>query len=206
MRTFLSLGFCALSLIGANNAVAQAIAKQTRTAVDILAEDVLKASKHAGGVELISGCDVPVARALPPESENLDIALTGMAERESHLTWTKTGKAYTVTIQLTGDQSVTSVRLPALQMSANTLSEATDKLLQAAAVRERIAGMNLTELTEDFGFTSINESQAHSIDLPAGTLREDLNALATAFGTAIWKLDQRQCGNNRTVRISWIAR
>jgi hypothetical protein len=206
MRTFLTLGFCTLSLIGANNAVAQATAKQTAKAVDILAEDVLKTSKHPGGIELISGCDVPVARALPLESENLDIALTSMAERERHLTWTKTGTAYTVTIQLMKDQGITSVRLPALQMSANTLPEATDKLLQAAAVRERIVSMKLTELTENLGFTSINEGQEHNIGLPAGTLREDLNALATAFGTAIWKLDQRQCGNNRTVRISWIAR
>jgi hypothetical protein len=207
MRIFLPLVLYALSVTGARYAYAQAPARQTTgTAVDILAGDILKASKNPGGIELISGCDVPVAKDVPSKSENIDITLAAMAQKEGHLTWTKSGMAYTVTIQLAQSRSVTSVKLPALQMKVKTLSEATDTLLQAPAVRDRIADTKMTEVAEKFGFTSLNEGKTHNIDLPAGTLREDLNLLATTFGAAIWKLDQRECGNSRTIRISWIAK
>jgi hypothetical protein len=202
-----SLLLCAWSVACALYSGAQVPEKRTLvTTVDVVAGNILEASKNPGGVELISGCDIPETKTFNANFENPYAALADAARKENHLTWTKSGSAYTVTIQLTASQSVTSVKLPAMQISATTLSEATDSLLQVSAVRDRVVGMKMTELAENFGFTSINERKTHLIDLPAGTLREDLNALAVAFGSAVWKLDQRECQNTRTFRISWIAK
>jgi hypothetical protein len=202
-----SLFLCAWSVACALYSGAQVPEKRTLdTTADVLAGTILAASKNPGGVELISGCAIPETKTFNANFENPDAALADAAQRENHLTWTKGVSAYTVTIQLTATQRVTSVRLPALQIRAKTLSGATDTLLNEAPVRDRITGMKMTELTENFGSASINERDVRVIDLPAGTLREDLNALAVSFGSAIWKLDQRECENIRTFRISWITK
>lgn len=203
----LSLLLCACSVTCALCSDAQVPAKRlTSRTVDALAGEILEAGKSPGGIELISGCDTLEPTAFRPDAEGPDAALAEVASREKRMTWVKNGPAYTVTIQLAPVQSIALARLPALQIEAKTLTAATGELLQARAVRDRIAGMNLTELTQNFGFTSVNEGKARTVDLPAGTLREDLNAIAIAFGAAIWKLDQRECGNSRTFRISWIAK
>jgi len=207
MLKLLSLLICASSVTFAQDSGEQIQKKPTlNTTADSLAGDILKASKNPGGVELILGCDGLGMKTFHPNFENPDAALADIARTESHVTWTKKGSAYTVTIQLAPSQSLTSVRLPALQIRAKTLSQATDSLLNEGPVRERISAMNTSEMTENFGFASINEREMRVIDLPPGTLREDLNVIATAFGSAIWKLDQRECNKSRTFKISWISK
>jgi hypothetical protein len=182
------------------------LSQTSKPTIDGWAEKILRAGKSPGGIELVSGCDVPILKALPEESGDADIALARMAQKEKHLSWRKSGAAYTIVIQLTATQSVAAVKLPAMQVKATTLSQATDTLLQEPAVRDRIAEMKITELAENLGFTSLNEHEAHFINLPAGSLRDDLTGIAAAFGAALWRLDQRECGDSRTLRVSWIAK
>jgi len=114
-----------------------------------------------------------------------------------------TGGHYTLR---TATPSVSSAKLPSLQLRVKTLSEATDILLQQKAMQDHPAALNTTEAPDNIGFSSIRERELRIVSIPPGTLKEDLNTLASAFGAAVWKLDQHDCRGNRTFRLSWIAK
>jgi hypothetical protein len=174
--------------------------------LDVVAADLLKARDVPGGVEVISGCSAIPLRVFEVGSMPTEGALNILSQSEHSLTWDKKGPAYTVTIRGTATPSVSSAKLPSLQLRVKTLSEATDILLQQRAMQDHLAALNTTEAPDNIGFSSIHERELRIVSLPPGTLREDLNALASAFGAAVWKLDQHDCGGNRTFRLSWIAK
>jgi hypothetical protein len=174
--------------------------------LDVVVADLLKTARVPGGIEVLRGCNnldpKPFQVAAVPTSD----VLTNLSEIERTLTWQKTGAGYLVTITSAEAPKVASVELPALHLKAKTLAEASDILLQQQATQNRITELKLSEAPDNIGFSSIHERDTRDISLPAGTLREDLNALAVAFGTAIWQLDQRECSGRRSFRLSWIAR
>jgi hypothetical protein len=173
--------------------------------IDAFVADLMRADKVAGGLELVQEC-------APLEPKPLDFkgpliqALRKLSQVDPSLSWRQSGSTYLVTINRSGSARLTSVHLPALQFSARTLDEASDILLQQQRVRDRIRELRLAESPSNIGFSSINERELRQISLPEGTLGEDLNALAAAFGSAIWQLDQRTCGNNSSYRLAWISK
>jgi hypothetical protein len=194
-------------MLCASAASAQVVtAKTPLRPLDAVVADLLKTARVPGGIEVTRGCDElepkPFEVATAPTSD----ALTSLSQVERTLTWQKIGTSYLVTITPVGGPRVASVGLPALQLKAKNLAEASDFLLQQQAVQNRIAELRLSEVPDNIGFSSIHERETRDVSLPAGTLREDLNALATVFGAAIWQLDQRECGGRRSFRLSWIAK
>jgi hypothetical protein len=199
--------FWALALMGSFTSAAQvATAKSALRSVDVVVADVLKAGNVPGGIEVIAACNELEARAFDVEAARTDNALTILSQEEPRVSWVKRGSTYTVTIKTAASPSVAAAKLPALQLRVKTLSEATDILLQQKALRSHLAELKMSEASSELGFSSIHEREAKIISLPAGTLREDLNALAAAFGTAIWRLDQHDCEGNRAFRLSWIVK
>lgn len=204
--TLQSLSCCLVVLCTYIGAEQGAAANRPLRTVDVVAADVLKAAKVPGGIEVITGCNRFAARPFDVPSGLVDNTLVSLSRSDSSLSWYKRGNRYTVIIKLVSAPSVTSAKLPALQMKVKTLPEATDLLLQQKGTQDRIAELKLVGAPDELGFSSIHERDTRQISLPAGTLQDDLNALAAAFGAAVWHLDQRQCGGSRTFRLSWIAK
>ena len=177
-----------------------------RQALDVIAADILRVGNVPGGIEIIAGCDALKTSALDISGRSTDQALNMLKQTERSLNWEKRSGAYLVTIQAVSSPSIASVYLPGVHLTVRTLSEATDVLLQQEATRQRLAELKMSEAPENLGFASINERETRTIFLPAGTLRDQLDALATTFGKGIWRLDQRECGAGRTFRLSWIAK
>jgi hypothetical protein len=198
---------CSVILLCASGDSAQVVTPKTslRT-LDVVVADLLKAARVPGGIEVMRGCNDLESKPFEVATVPISAALTNLSEVERTLTWHKIGAGYLVTITSVGSPRVTSAEIPALQLKAKTLTEASDILLQEQATRNRIAGLKLSEGPSNIGFSSIHDRDRRGISLPAGTLRDDLNALATAFGPAIWQLDQRECGGRRSFRLSWIAK
>jgi hypothetical protein len=194
-------------LLWSSTTLAQgADAKGPLKPLDVIVADLLQASNVPGGIEVLSGCDQLKAKTREPETLTTDAALSVLSEAEHTLAWSKKGNLYSVRIREVDTPSVTSVQLPALQLNVTTLAQATDILLQHQATRNHLARIKMSETTDAIGFSSIHERNTRSISLPAGTLRDDLNAVALAFGKAIWRLDQRECGGDRIFRLSWISK
>jgi hypothetical protein len=167
--------------------------------------DLLRKSNSPGGLEVISGCAAEASKVFTL-SESVDQTLDALARSEKALTWSKgPGHLYRATIRYSSDVSLSSIHVPARHLQVSNPSFASDLLLQDPAVRSELDKLRLTEAPEDLGFSSIRE-HTRAIDLPAGTLGEDLMLLASNFGRAVWQLDQQTCGNTRTFRIVWIVK
>jgi len=204
--TLQSLSWCFVLLCTCSGTEQIGAANRPLRTVDVVAADVLRAAKVPGGIEVITGCNQFVASSFDVTSGLVDNTLASLSRSDPSLSWYKRGNRYTVTIKGVSAPSLTSAKLPALKMKVKTLSEATDLLLQQKGTQDRIAELKLVGAPDELGFSSIHERDVRQISLPAGTLQDDLNALAAAFGAAVWHLDQRQCGGSRTFRLSWIAK
>ncbi len=197
---------CATILLFAGADSAQVAGKVPPRALDAAVADLLRKAAVPGGIEVVRDCGQFESKQFEIASGPIGDALASLSQSESRLTWRKIGGSYSVTINSAGVSVLASVEVPALKLRVRTLAEASDTLLQQKAVRQRIADLRLSEAPDNLGFSSLNEQRARDISLPAATFRDDLDAVAAAFGAAIWELDQRQCGDNRTFRLSWISK
>ncbi len=177
-----------------------------RETLDVAVADLLKANKVSGGIEIFAGCKPFEEKTFEIVDRPLDSALARLAQAEPSLSWRKNEKTYLATIKLVDSPSLTAAKLPPLQLKVRTLWQATDSLLQHRATQNRVAELKLSSGPEHLGTSSIYERDERTISLPAGTLQDDLNTVAAAFGSAMWQLNQRECGETRTFRLSWIAR
>jgi hypothetical protein len=177
-----------------------------RPTLDVVTADILRADSVPGGVEIIAGCSILATPTIDVSGKSTDQALNTLKLAEHGLTWEKKGNAYIVTIRAISSPSLASVNLPEAHLTVRTLWEATNVLLQQQAAQQRLAELKLSEAPYTLGFASINERETRTIFLPSRTLRDQLAALATTFGKGIWRLDQRECGSERTFRLSWIAK
>ncbi len=203
LRMFLG----AVTLLSACGSVAQKeSAALSLRPVDIVIAELLKAGSVSGGIEVTKGCDQLPGRSFTLTNQPVEDALTNLAQIDQHMTWQKAGRAYSVKVAYTATTEITSTQLPALQLKIRTLSQASEILLAQKALRTRFREFGMVEAPDNIGFSSINEREERDVSLPAGTLRDDLNAVALAFGHAIWQFDQQQCGSSRTFRLSWISK
>ena len=203
----LSVLLCSVILLCASGDSAQVVtAKTSLRTLDVVVAELLEAARIPGGIEVMRGCNELESKRFEVATVPISAALTNLSEVERTLTWHKIGPSYLITITSVGSPIVTTVEIPPLQLKGKTLAEASDILLQEQATRNRIAGLKVSEGPSNIGFSSIHDRDRRDISLPADTLRDDLNALAAAFGPAIWQLAQRECGGRRSFRLSWIAK
>lgn len=198
------IGGLLILLLGTALSPAHPQSASTRTAKPELAVgEVLKRAGSPGGLEVITGCDTEVkAWAVP--AGNTEQALADLARSEKALRWTKgVADSYRAVIRYSPDMSLSAIQIPPQHIEAKTLSLATDLLLADPTVKIEIEKLRFTALPGQLGFSPIRQHN-HSIDLPAGTLGDDLTLLASNFGRAIWQLDQQACGQTRVFRIVWI--
>lgn len=172
---------------------------------ELVVGEVLKRSNSPAGLEVISGCETgPKMWQVP--TGTTEEALNNLALSEGLLTWDKgVANSYRAVIRYSPDISLGSIHVPPQHIEAKTLTLATDLLLANPAIQAELVKQKFTPSPESVGFSSIRQHD-HSIDLPAGTLGDDLTLLASEFGGAVWQLDQRTCGSKRTFRITWILR
>lgn len=174
--------------------------------LDAVASDVLRRGGVPGGVEVITGCESLEPTFIAVDDTNTENVMNVLTKSQNSLSWAKRDKAITVTIRTDGGPSIASTDLPEMQLEVHTLSEATDVLLQQPAVQSRLSQLKMKETIGNVGFSSITEHEARTIVVPAGTLRDQLNALAITFGKAVWLLQQRECGGTRIFQLSWVAK
>ena len=172
---------------------------------DIVGE-VFRESGSPAGLEVITGCGVKESRVLTMSANSVEEGLNKLVQSEKALSWSKgNSNSYRATIRYSPEIRLTSIRIPAKHIEARTVLLATDALLTDPSVLVEITKLGYKESSGELGFSQIRQ-QKRVIDLPAGTLGDDLMVLAEEFGPSVWELDQRTCGETQTFRINWIRR
>src|SRR5260370_33286935 len=80
--------------------------------LDVVAADLLRAGKVAGGIEVIVGCNEFRAKEYDAGAGLTANALTHLSQAEHSLSWNKRGDTYTDTVRAGSSPSVTSATLP----------------------------------------------------------------------------------------------
>ena len=209
MKRFIPFFICILlvSTMSMLTLHAQTQSSYSRTGkLDDVVGEVLRKSGSAAGLEVIAGCGAQESKAFTVSARSIGESLNDLAQSEKALTWSKdNSNSYRATIRYTSDVGLTSIQVPAVHIEAETPVLAADRLFAVPTVRAEIGRLGYAESPEELGFSPIRR-QNHVIDLPAGTLGDDLMMLASKFGAAVWQLDQHTCGKTRTFRLNWIAR
>jgi hypothetical protein len=207
MRRFISLFICMLLLSISMTLHAQTQSSYSRTGkLDDVVGEVLRKSGAAAGLDVITGCGAQESKAFTVSGSSIEESLNGLALSDKTLTWSKAdNNSYRATIRYSSDTPLTAIQVPALHIEAETPMLAANDLFALATVRAQIAKLGYVQSPEEFGFAAIRR-QKRIVDLAAGTLGDDLMALASKFGSSVWQLDQYTCGKTRTFRMNWIAR
>jgi len=169
--------------------------------------EILRDSGVTAGLEIIDGCGVKESTVFTPSTGNIEERLNHLVQSEKALSWSKvTDKSYRVTIRYSSDIRLTSIRVAAKHIEARTLTLATDLLLSDPSVQSEIGRLGYAYSPGEIGGFSPIHTERRVIDLPAGTLGDDLMVLAAKFGPSVWQVNQHNCGNTRTFRVDWIRR
>jgi hypothetical protein len=186
---------------------AQAQSGYSRTGkLDDVVGELLRKSGSAAGLEVITGCGAQESKAFTVPAGSIEENLNDLARSDKALTWGKdNGNSYRAAIRYSSDVRLTSIQVPAVHIEEETPMLAADSLFAVSTVRAEIGKLGYAQSQSELGFSPIR-TQKRVVDLPAGTLGEDLMVLASAFGPSVWQLDQHTCGKTRTFRLDWIAR
>ena len=194
-----------LSVVPTQMALRAETGPNSRKLEDVVGE-VLRKSGSTAGLEVIAGCDAKEPRVSTPLARNTEESLNGLMRSEKALSWSKgPDSTYRTLIRYSADVPLSSIRIPAKHIEAQTVLLAADTLLSDPSVQAELGKLGYSRSPEEIGFSPIR-AQTRTIDLPADTLGNDLMALAAKFGPSVWELDQRACGKMRTFRINWISR
>jgi hypothetical protein len=168
--------------------------------------EILSNGDVSAGLEIIDGCGVKESKVLTPPAGNTEERLNNIMQSDKVLSWSRINdKSYRATIRYSPDIQLTSIRVPPKHIEARTLMLATDLLLSDASVRSELVRLGYTYYPGEIGFSPIH-TELRVIDLPAGTVGDDLMVLAEKFGPSAWQVKQHTCGNSRTFRVDWIKR
>src|SRR5262249_49144033 len=141
--------------------------------LDDVVGEVLRKSGSAAGLEVITGCGAQESKAFTVSAGSIGESLNDLAQSEKALTWSKDRHSYRATMWYTSDVRLTSIQVPAVHIEAETPLLAADSLFAVPTVRAEIGRLGYAESQEELGFSPIRR-QNQVIDLPAGTLGDDL--------------------------------
>jgi hypothetical protein len=167
---------------------------------------VIYAGGGVGGVEQHLGCEEQKRVPLPGAGSKIDDKLTSLQADIPTLTWSKNNSGYRVYVGSNGMPSLTNVTLPPLTLLFSEVSAATDQLLSQPSVEDHIAKTHLKLFSPPIGYRGATPPTSAKIrlDLPAGTLADDLDRIAQAGAKNIWIYTVSECKGSYNARLFWL--
>lgn len=170
-----------------------------------VASDVMVDAKVSGGIEVAQDCSQRSPSTYQVDPADLNKSLESLSRQDSSLTWrTNDRGSYTVAIGTEHPSQIAALQVPEKKIAAASVSAAVDMLLSDPTVKRELRALKLEQISPQLGYTSIHEGHMKSIMIPAGRLDDALNIIATEFGPAVWRLDERTCNGRQTFQITWI--
>jgi hypothetical protein len=196
---------------------------QTRSLLDRQAEganlDNMEAGQAAvnalldadvpGGVAKVSGCDERVKDSIRPYDHSLRGVLNAVVSSDSRYTWEIKDDVINV-IPSSGLPEFLLVRVAKFELAeVESPSEALSQLLAIPEVHQ--AHLSLGPRTVQGGTyvfcpgCPAKEKKTFSVTVKDVTVRDSLNAIARAHGSAVWSFRQSQCGGRRFFSLDFAA-
>lgn len=163
-----------------------------------------------GGVARVSGCDEAVIDRLRPRDHSLRGVLESVVFADPRYTWEIKDDVINV-IPRIGLPAFLSVRISKFDLAE--VESPQDALSQLLAIPEvRQAQLSLGSRAVQGGAhifcpgCPAKEKKTFSVSLNDVTVRESLNAIARAYGNAVWSFRQSQCGGRKSYSLDFNAK
>lgn len=163
-----------------------------------------------GGVATVSDCNGQVTYAFPLRDPSLRGVLDSIVSTDPLYTWEVKDDVINV-LPSDGLPPFFAVRISRFEIShVDTPNEALSKLLALPEVRK--AQLNLGRRALQGGVYPFcrgcppTETKTISVNLKGVTVREALNAISRAHGTAVWKFSQSECSGVKSFSLDFAAK
>lgn len=162
-----------------------------------------------GGVATVDDCNEQVIHIFTPRDSSLRGVLDSIVSTDPRYTWEDKDHVINV-LPSNGLPPFFAVRISRFETSmAETPNEALFQLLAIPAVRQ--AQLNLGRHAAQGGVYVFcpgcppKETKKVSVNLKGITVREALNAIARAHGSAVWRFSQSECGGRKSFSLDFAA-
>lgn len=163
-----------------------------------------------GGVAKVSDCNGRVTHIFRPRDSSLRGILDSIVSTDPRYTWEVKDDVINV-LPSNGLPPFFAVRISRFEIShVETPNEALFKLLAIPEVRQ--AQLNLGRHAVQGGVYAFcpgcppKETKKISVNLKDVTVREALNAISRAHGTAVWRFSQSECGGRKSFSLGFAAK
>ena len=163
-----------------------------------------------GGVVRVSGCDEAVTDSLRPRDRSLRGVLESVVSSDPRYTWEIKDDVINV-IPRSGLPAFLSVRISKFDLAeVESPKEALSQLLAIPEVQQ--AQFSLGSRAVQGGAhifcpgCPVKEKKTFSVSLNDVTVRESLNAIARAHGSAVWSFRQSECGGRKSYSLDFNAK
>jgi hypothetical protein len=168
---------------------------------------VLTDEKVSGGIESYVGCRSDQKNSYTAVGETVDNKLTSLKAAVPNLQWRKIDVAtYRIEIGQDNAASLMDVVIPSVTLQFYNVHDATDQLLDRQEVEANIKKTHLKLFAAPVGFSdamSKKNGELQHLELPTGTIADDLDQIAKTVGARIWLYSAYDCDGTLNGRLLW---
>jgi hypothetical protein len=163
-----------------------------------------------GGIINVPDCEVPVRATFTPQGSTLRSVLDSVVSSDSQYQW-EINRGVVNLLPRSGEPSFLKLRVRQFKAEqVGTVYEALDQLLATPELKKGMEDSNLGSMVLRGGMGYYGQSkgrqQKFTISVENTTVREALNAIARAQGTAVWAYTQHQCKGTKSFSIDFLVR
>lgn len=172
----------------------------------------LSAAKLPGGIFVATNCSEPQRYPLTPSDSSLRGALNSVVAADPRYTWQADDETINM-LPYGVDQKFLSQRIARLDIrNASSLREAADVLLRTPEVKSAAVKYNLGENVQRGGigyYQPQEETSGAKLSITVRqknvTVRDALNAIVRAHGSAVWAYTERRCSTGNSFTIEFLV-
>jgi hypothetical protein len=109
-----------------------------------------------------------------------------------------------ICVGCTRESALLRVQVPGGKIRFESYTFAIQQLLDQSGVKEAIERLGLHEGVHNGSMQSLADLRPKEVQVGAGTLKGALDQLAEFHGHAVWRIDERRCGE-KTFNIQWVV-
>lgn len=163
----------------------------------------LRRADLPGGIAIVESCSRDINYSFAPSGLTLRDVLDSIVSRDSRYRW-QIEEGVVNIIPVTREPELLNTRLARFSVERVTVNEAVSRLFAIPEVRSRMIELNLNQRSRQVGFgnldrpgeTPVSTTPLYTVNQANVTVREALNAIARAHGSAVWAYTEHRCGTN----------
>ncbi|MCP9495953.1 MAG: hypothetical protein MSG64_16010 [Pyrinomonadaceae bacterium MAG19_C2-C3] len=164
----------------------------------------LSGAKAPGGIVAVLSCDPPQRFALSPSNSSLQGALDAVVIADPQYRW-QVDEGIVNLLPSGSAPALLNLRIANFNVEAVTVDEALGQLLATPEMRKGVGELNASSQIFRGGLGYFDPAKPNkdrsvqkiSLTLENITVREVLNAIARAHGSAVWSYTELHCGTKR---------